>query len=225
VDWLLEWLIGFASDRNHPLGFAVLFGSALLEYVVPPFPGDTITLFGAVLITGYGWSPIALPLVVVLGSVAGSLFDYWIGLKLRARPRPAAPSERRAALDRLIARFERRGPIYLVVNRFLPGVRAFFFVAAGMAGMSLRDVLLYGGISVVLWNAMLIAVGAALGANLDSLVAWFHRYTTVSWIALGSAAALWITFHLVATWRARRRKRGLKTSPDGGSERGAHVRD
>jgi len=205
VDWLTDWLISFASERNHPLGFAVLGGSALVEYVFPPFPGDTITLFGAVLITGYGWSAAGIALAVVLGSVGGSLLDHWIGLKLRARPRPE-DSARRESIDRLIARFERHGPAYLVVNRFLPGIRALFFVAAGMAGMRRRDVILYGAISVALWNALLIGLGAALGANLDALGAWVKRYTALSWAVLGAAAVAYLAWRLVL--RRRRRRRG-----------------
>src|SRR5262245_21991498 len=87
VNWLTDWLIGFASDRNCPLGLATLLASAMIEYVVPPVPGDTITLLGAILITGYGWSWWAIFGSVVAGSLLGSLVDYWVGLRLRARPR------------------------------------------------------------------------------------------------------------------------------------------
>jgi membrane protein DedA with SNARE-associated domain len=205
VDWLLDWLIGFASERNHPLGLAVLAGSALLEYVVPPFPGDTITLFGAVLITGYGWSGVAIFAAVLLGSVGGSLLDYWVGLCLRARPPRENSAKRRAAVDRLVAGFERHGPLYLVINRFLPGIRALFFVAAGMSGMRLRDVLLYGALSVALWNGLIIALGAALGANLDALAAWMKRYTHISWLVLAGTTLLYLTWRLLLLWRDRRR--------------------
>ena len=50
MDSIIDWLIAFASDRDHPLGLAAMFGSAAIEYVFPPFPGDTISLLGAILI-------------------------------------------------------------------------------------------------------------------------------------------------------------------------------
>jgi membrane protein DedA with SNARE-associated domain len=202
MDWLTDWLIGFASERNHPIGFAVLAGSAMLEYVFPPFPGDTITLFGAVLITGYGWSGIGIFAAVLAGSLAGSMFDYWIGLRLRRRPRAEQGPERRRAMDRLVARFERHGPAYLMINRFLPGIRAFFFVAAGMAGMRWRPVLLYGAASVMLWNGLLVFLGAAVGANLDSLEYFVKRYTTVAWIVLGGLLVAYLTWRIVKRRRA-----------------------
>ncbi len=202
VDWLTDWLIGLASDRNHPLGLAVLLGSAMIEYVVPPFPGDTITLLGAILITGYGWSWWAIFSAVVAGSMAGSLIDYWVGRRLRARPR-RGNAARWASLDRVVARFERHGAAYLIVNRFLPGIRALFFVAAGLAGMPLRRVLLFGGLSVALWNGLLILLGAALGANLDSLTRLMRRYTAASWAILGGAVAVYIAVRLIQRRRRR----------------------
>jgi len=198
MDSFTDWLIGFASDRNHPAGYALLAGSALLEYVFPPFPGDTITLFGAVLITAYGWSGAGVFATVLAGSLAGAMIDFAVGRRLRAR------GHKRPAVDRIVARFERHGPIYLVVNRFLPGVRALFFVAAGMSGMRARDVILWGGVSVALWNGLLIGLGAALGANLETLERWLGDYTTVAWIALGSLAVLYIGWRLVRRWRRRR---------------------
>src|SRR5262245_60083821 len=61
------------EQQNSVGGLAALAGSAMIEYVFPPFPGDFVTVLGAVLVTGYGWS---FPLVlgaVMLGSVAGTL--------------------------------------------------------------------------------------------------------------------------------------------------------
>jgi membrane protein DedA with SNARE-associated domain len=218
VDWLIDWLIRFASERDHPLGLAALAGSSLIEYVFPPFPGDTITLLGAVLITGYAWSWWAIAGAVMAGSLAGAYADYWLGLRLRARPRRPEHAGRWAAIDRVVARFQRHGPAYLILNRFVPGIRALFFLAAGLAGMRRRDVLLFGGLSVALWCALLLAAGAALGANLDALERWFRRYTTVIWILLAAAALLYIGARLL---RRRRAGRALGRAAGGGPGPGA----
>lgn len=201
MDWLTDWLIGFASDRNHPAGFALLAGAALFEYLFPPIPGDTITLLGAALISGFGWSWAGVLAAVLIGSLAGAASNFLLGRRLRAR------GHQRPSIERIVARFERHGPAYLLVNRFIPGVRALAFVAAGMSEMRGRDVFLYGGTSVVLWNSLLMTIGAAVGANLDALRAWLDEYTTWAWVALGSVAVLLLGWGLLHRWR-RRRKRG-----------------
>jgi membrane protein DedA with SNARE-associated domain len=197
MDWLTDWLIGFASDRNHPAGFALLTGAALFEFLFPPIPGDTITLLGAALISGFGWSWIGVVMAILLGALGGAASNFYIGRRLRAR------GQSRPSVERVMARFERRARLFMLINRFIPGVRAVAFVAAGMSHMSARDVFLFGGASVVLWNGLLITIGAAIGANFDALRAWLHHYTTWAWVTLGSVAVLLILWRVVRRWRGR----------------------
>jgi membrane protein DedA with SNARE-associated domain len=205
LDWLTDWLISFVSDQDNWAGLAVIGGSAMLEYVFPPFPGDTITLFGAVLITAYGWSFAGVFGVVMLGSVAGSMADFWIGTRLeRARRRredAGERAERRQTLQKLIDRFRRRGGWYLVLNRFFPGIRALFFVAAGMAGMKAWHVLVFSALSAAIWNLGIIGLGSLLGANFETLKAWVGRYTTAVWIVMG---ALLLGYVAIFLWRRYR---------------------
>ena len=72
--------------------------------------------------------------------------------------------------------------MYLAVNRFLPALRAFFFVGAGLSRMSAGAVLLYGGISALLWNALLMGIGYAVGSNWDVLRDLTERYTVATLI-------------------------------------------
>lgn len=206
MEALKEWLIEFVSNSNSVVGLGVIAGSAMLEYVVPPFPGDTITLFGAVLITAYGWSFFGVFGAVMVGSVAGSMLAYALGLYLERR-RLHRGRLRRPAVTRLIAGFQRHGAAYLVLNRFLPGVRAFFFVAAGIAGMRPAPVLFYSALSSALWNLGLIAIGAAVGANFETLVMWVERYTTVAWLVLAAVVVGWVVRGALARRAARRRAR------------------
>jgi membrane protein DedA with SNARE-associated domain len=206
MDEITEQLLRFVSSEDNLAGLGALAGAAGIEYVFPPFPGDAITLLGAVLVTGYGWSFFLVFLAVMLGSVGGSMIAFWIGRRLGARRlRRKLEQDRmaeRGVLDAMIERFHRHGPAFLIVNRFVPGLRAIALVAAGMAGMRSRAVLLYAAISSALYNLALMGVGAALGANLDELRAFVSTYTTwalviVVVVALAIGATVW--------WRRRRR--------------------
>ena len=184
---------------------AVLFGASLVEYVFPPFPGDTIVVLGAWYAVHGALSWPAAFAAVTTGAVAGAWLDWRVG-------RAIAPSvEERAALRgpldaARLARFEaayrRWGGLLLVANRFLPGVRAFLFVAAGAARIPLGKVLLLGGLSAALWNALLLGVGALLARNLQDMSAILDRYTRGAWIAMGLAAALLVLRAVVRHRRA-----------------------
>lgn len=207
LDWLTEWFLGQLAAQNNVLGLALLAASAALEYIFPPFPGDTITLLGAILITGYGWSFGLVFGAVMLGSLAGSMAAFFLGALLsrrRAQRRgDKAAAVEKSIIDGLVERFRRRGPAYLVVNRFLPGIRSLFFVAAGLAGMRPVPVLFYSALSAALWNLALIAAGALLGANLGSLEHLVRDYTAVAWIVLAAVAVAL----LLRAWLRRRARR------------------
>jgi membrane-associated protein len=72
--------------------------------------------------------------------------------------------------------------MYLVVNRFLPALRAFFFVGAGMSRMNVGPVIVFGGISAALWNALLMGIGYAVGNNWDVLRDLAERYAVATLI-------------------------------------------
>jgi membrane protein DedA with SNARE-associated domain len=201
MEALGEWLIAFISDQDNLVGLAVLAGAALIEYVFPPFPGDTITLFGAVLITSHGWSAPLVLAAVIAGALAGTAIDWSVGRWLRRGGK--VPVKWQGRMERVAIRFQRHGAAYLFVARFLPGLRAISCVAAGMAGMALPVVLLWSGLASLIYNLMLIAVGSAVGANLAEFQAIISEYTAAAWIVLGAAALI-----AVAVWAWHRRRRG-----------------
>jgi membrane protein DedA with SNARE-associated domain len=79
--------------------------------------------------------------------------------------------------------------MYLAVNRFLPALRAFFFVGAGLSRMRPGAVLLYGGLSALVWNALLLGVGYAVGNNWDALRDLAERYTVATLILVAVVVA------------------------------------
>ena len=210
---LVQSILDFVAQHAHGLGPVVLFSSSLIEYIFPPFPGDVITLFGTYLVVTGHWSFAFTLALVTTGSLVGAALDYWIGVWLGRRLH-RLPSERevkgwtpltREKYDLLLERFNRHGAVYILINRFLPGIRAFFFVVAGAARMSLWRVLLYAGISAVAWNAAILACGYAVGANWDQLRALFESYTIVVWCLLGCLLVTLVVWWVVKKRRYERR--------------------
>jgi membrane protein DedA with SNARE-associated domain len=199
---MLETLKSFAGSANHPLGLLLLFAASVIEYLFPPFPGDSVTLFGAVLITTYSWSFWLIVLATTSGSTLGAAIDYWLGAAAHRRgpPKTARGERLRARVEEVTARFKKHGELLIVVNRFLPGIRALFFYAAGYSGMRFWRVIALAAASALAWNLLLVLVGAGIGANFDELMALAERYT----LAVSALLAL-IALLLTARWLLRRR--------------------
>ncbi len=242
---LMEW-VELLRDTPPWVGGGVLFLGALIEYVFPPFPGDTVVVAGAALVTAFGWQLWPVLGIVTAGSVAGSMVSWAVGCALaradrrrlrvaredapngaadrgdddgpaqidRAagsavagdrvprRSRTAARSDGRVrqAMELLAARFERHGAAYLALNRFTPGIRTLFFVAAGWVGIGWRETMFWSAVSAAAWNGLLVGLGVAVGDNLALLELWLARYAAV----VSVIVALVIAWNGWRVWRAVR---------------------
>ncbi|MGQ0508418.1 MAG: DedA family protein [Myxococcaceae bacterium] len=188
---MVEWLDRILHAVG-PAGYVVLFLAALVEYVFPPFPGDSVTLLGGIYaVRGEKPWPLVF-LVVTTGSVVGSALDYFVGQRVARRVAQGKHTigftpERIAHLH---ARLGRKGPWLLVFNRFIPALRGMVFLGAGVVGIPLSRVLLLGGLSAALWNGLLMGAGIAVGGSAERLQAMVGRYNSVVYMILGVVGAL-----------------------------------
>ena len=184
-----------ALARTGPAAPAILFLGSLIEYVFPPFPGDTLVVLGAwYAVNGAISWPVAF-VAVTGGAVLGAFIDYRVGAALGAALERGAARRSPITLEhvrRIEAGYARWGAWFLLGNRFLPGVRAFLFVGAGAARLPVGKVLLWGGISAAAWNALLLVVGAFLVKNLDEFVGLLERYTTAAWVGMAAVSAVFL---------------------------------
>ncbi|ABS24394.1 DedA family protein [Anaeromyxobacter sp. Fw109-5] len=205
-----------AVSRTGPAAPAILFAASFVEYVFPPFPGDLVVVLGAWYAVDGALSWPATFVSVTAGAMLGAWIDYRVGAAVGRRLDRRLSGTRSLSAERLLrfeASYRRWGALLLVSNRFFPGVRAFFFLAAGAAGIPLRRVLLYGGLSAALWNAVLLGAGALFARNVEELVHLFEHYTYAAWWALGGVAAVALAG---ALWR---RHAARKASRAAGEER------
>lgn len=199
-----------AIARTGPYAPVVLFFASFIEYVFPPFPGDALVLVGAwyAVHGDLSW-PMAFA-AVTAGGVAGASVDYWVGRKLGPRFEARAREkggEDAARLARFEASYRRWGPWLLVGNRFLPTMRAFLFVLAGACRVPYTEVLIFGGISAVLWNTALLAAGGLLAKNIDQLALLSARYTR-------AATAVIVAVALVLVARALWKRRAARKAAE-----------
>ena len=202
---MIEQLDSWIASTG-PSAFLVLGLGALIEYIFPPFPGDTVVILGGVYAVR-GQKPWMLVFgVITVGSVIGAAIDYWIGAKLRDRieqqPEGKFFGLRHQKIREVQEKMRRFGSALILINRFLPAVRAFIFLAAGAARMSFGRVLLLGAISAVAWNCLLMALGITVGGNAERLEGLVRNYELAAYSVLAIAGLA-----LAARFLQRRRQR------------------
>jgi len=160
ISWLGPWaLVGVAAIIFAECGLLIGFF----------LPGDSL-LFTAGLFAvsedGLGGVPLwVVCLVLVVAALAGNACGYWIG-RLSG---PAIFDKPQSKLfkPKHVARthefFEKYGNRAIVLGRFVPIVRTFITVMAGVGKMPAKRYFTYSLIGGVLWAAGVTLLGAWLG--------------------------------------------------------------
>ena len=150
----------------------------------PPFPGDSVVLLGGIYAVRGQRSWALVLLAVTVGSVLGAAVVYGVGRRIG----DAVDHGRLARLRPVQEQMKKRGTWLLLANRFMPGVRALIFLAAGAAHLPLRRTLVLGAVSALVFNSGVLGAGFALGGNAEQLEAAFARYQAVVYVLLSLLA-------------------------------------
>jgi membrane-associated protein len=133
------------------------------------FPGDSLLFTGGLLVSR---ASTVLPrsiwlvcLLVSVAAIAGNIVGYGIGRK--AGPavfnRPGSRLFRQEYVDRTNEFFAKYGGRSIVLARFVPIVRTFITVMAGVGRMDWRTYLIYSAIGGALWGTGVTLLGYWLG--------------------------------------------------------------
>ena len=80
--------------------------------------------------------------------------------------------------------FDEKGNKTVLFCRFIPVVRSLISIPAGMSEMKLPKFLVLTTIGSLIWNTVLVIIGASLGENWEKLVLVMDEYSTIALIEL-----------------------------------------
>jgi len=130
-------------------------------------PGDALLfIVGLFIASGAINVNIALACVLLfIAALVGNIVGYWIGAK--AGPtifrRPDSKLFKQEYVDHAHRFFDHYGPRAIVLARFVPIVRTFITVVAGVGRMDFRRYLIFSAVGAVLWAVGVTLLGYFLG--------------------------------------------------------------
>jgi membrane protein DedA with SNARE-associated domain len=165
-----------AVETISSLGYLGVFCLMVLESMVVPIPSELVMPFAGFLASQGRFSMAGVIIVSTLGSIAGSLISYYIGMFggreiVERWGRYLLVS--RKDLDKTHSWFANRGESTIFVARLIPVVRHLISIPAGVARMNLGKFILFTVLGAGIWNSFLAYLGYALGENWESV----RRYT------------------------------------------------
>ncbi|WP_338450700.1 DedA family protein [Niallia oryzisoli] len=185
------------TDFMEQYGYLGVFLMIALENVFPPIPSEIILPFGGFMTT---YTSMTVPGVIIAstaGSVVGAVILYGIGLLLDVE-----------RLEKIIDRwghilrvtkddirkadswFDRYGIWTVLFCRMVPLIRSLISIPAGMSNMKFVLFLIFTFIGTLIWNIILVTVGAALGDNWHAITSFMDVYSNIAYaiIAVGIVA-------------------------------------
>jgi membrane-associated protein len=178
MDWMdPNWLLDHFGGAMFWLSLVIIFVECGLFF--PFLPGDTLLFaMGLFLATeridifpGPPFVELIIAMVLfVVAAVAGNVAGYEIG---RAIGPPLYERDgrvlKRKYFDQTTAFFDRHGNKALVIGRFVPFVRTYITVVAGVTRMDRRRFFTWSLVGAALWVLSISLLGFFLGAAFPSL--------------------------------------------------------
>ena len=186
-------------------GYLFIFFGVMLESVGVPLPGETILIAAGLLVHQGTLNPSETIAFGVLGTIVGNQIGYWAGRQggrpfvLRWGRYVGVTHER---LLRAEGFFARHGGKAVFLARFVPGLRAFGALVAGISRMPWWTFLFYNVLAGVVWATASILVGYLFSGSLNLLEDWMGLATVLLVLVLVLTLAFYLTYRWVAKHRA-----------------------
>ena len=168
----LDTFINWFKDPESLLvamGPWVLWGTMLIVLIesgvlFPVLPGESLLFTAGLLHDRLGLHLPTLIIMVVVAAFIGAQIGYFLGAKWgRKLFKPDARVLKTEHLEKAEHYFRDYGGRSLVIGRFIPFVRTFIPLAAGIARYPYSKFLLFNTLGSLLWGAGFIILGSLLG--------------------------------------------------------------
>lgn len=166
IHWLIN-LIRNPGDVITQIGYYGIFAIIFIETagLFPILPGDSLLVVAGIYAARGIFNPWILLVLLIPAAIAGDAIAYIIGKKLgpalftRPESRLFKPKYARAAHDF----YEKHGGKAIIIARFVPIVRTYVPMIAGVAQMPYRRFGAYNVVGGAAWVSSMIAIGYFVG--------------------------------------------------------------
>lgn len=168
----------FVIGIMNKFGYLGIFLLILLENLFPPIPSEVILTFGGFMTISTSMNIFGVILVSTIGSLLGAIILYYLGKILNKERINKIIKSKYGKLLRIKSKdiemadkwFDTKGRKTVFFCRFIPVVRSLISIPAGMSEMPLPQFTIYTFFGSLIWNTVLISIGAFAGDKKDYIL-------------------------------------------------------
>ena len=190
---MLTSIINFIVETVGSLGYTGIFIMMFLESSFFPFPSEVVMIPAGYLAYKGEMNMYLVILFGILGSLAGSLFNYYLAIKFGRKFLIKYGKYffiKEETIIRMEEFFKKHGHISTFSGRLIPVVRQYISLPAGLAKMNLFVFSLYTSLGAGIWVIILAVLGYYLGDN-EGLIKEYLRYIIVIILIALMLLAFW----------------------------------
>jgi membrane protein DedA with SNARE-associated domain len=190
---LTETIIEYATKIIESTGYFGVMFLMIFESMIAPVPSEAVMPFAGFLIHEGKFSWLGVAVASTLGSIIGSTVSYYLGL-IGGKPlvkkfgKYLLLDEHHLEITEKF--FEKHGEKAVFISRFVPVVRHFISIPAGIGKMNISKFLLYTTVGACAWNMILTYIGFVMKNNWDKLH-HYNKYADIVIVLAGLIAVIW----------------------------------
>ncbi len=197
------WII----DLIEQYGYWGVFLLIAIENIFPPIPSEVILTFSGFMTQSTDLTITGVIIVSTAGSVIGAVILYGFGLLMDVERLEKIVDKygrwlrlTKEDIHKADAWFDKYGIWTVLFCRVIPLVRSLISIPAGMSNMNFGLFLLFTTMGTLVWNTILVNLGAAVGSNWDDIVGYMDIFSNIIYILIG------ILLLLALNWYIKKRK-------------------
>lgn len=207
----LGGLVGLAAGVIDAIGEVGVGALTFAETVFPPLPSEVILPLAGFLSQTGRLDLVWVMVAATLGAYLGALLLYWLGAivgeERSIRLLSKLPLVDRDDFEKASSWLSRHGRSSIFFGRLIPGVRSLISLPAGAQRMNLAVFSLFTLLGTVLWNGLLVGLGAALGTQYELIDQYSQWLDVAVYTAIGGVL-VWLVVRRIRRGRAAATEQG-----------------
>ncbi|MDT0017733.1 DedA family protein [Listeria swaminathanii] len=199
------WITSIMAD----FGYIGIFVLIMVENLFPPIPSEIILTFGGFMTTVSSLNVVMVIIVATLGSVVGAILLYKVASYFGKERLTKIVLKygrilrlKESDIERAESFFLKYGSWAVFLCRMIPLIRSLISIPAGMTKMKMSRFLVLTTAGSLLWNTVLIGLGALLGESWNEIIVFMDSFSTIIY----SIIAILVVVGLGFFFRARFKK-------------------
>ncbi|MBC1463694.1 DedA family protein [Listeria welshimeri] len=198
------WITGIMAD----FGYIGIFLLIMVENLFPPIPSEIILTFGGFMTTVSSLNVVMVIIVATLGSLVGAILLYKVASYFGKERLTKIVLKygrilrlKESDIERAESFFLKYGSWAVFLCRMIPLIRSLISIPAGMTKMKMSRFLVLTTAGSLLWNTVLIGLGALLGESWNEIVVFMDSFSTIIYSIIAGLLIMGLAFFIRARFK------------------------